>query len=61
MLTHMISQLQEKEPEITSNLKELLEGLKSNDVTPMEVGIAMRQIQQEMMKKQMEAVMKQRE
>lgn len=61
MLTHMISQLQEKEPEITSKLNELLEGLKSNDVTPMEVGIAMRQIQQEMMKKQMEAVMKQRE
>jgi len=27
----------------------------------MEVGIAMRQIQQEMMKKQMEAVMRQRE
>jgi hypothetical protein len=39
----------------------LLEGLKTDNVTPMEVGIAMRQIQQEMMKKQMEAVMRERE
>lgn len=34
-------------------MKDLLEGLKNDNVTPMEVGIAMRQIQQEMMKKQM--------
>ena len=53
MITHMISQLQEKEPETCSKLKGLLDGLKIDSVTPMEVGIAMRQIQQEMMKKQM--------
>ena len=58
MLTHMKRELA-SDPDLVARVAELEQQLIANTVTPIETNLAMRQLQQELMRRRMEKVIKQ--
>lgn len=60
MLAHMKRELAAPQPEFAKRIEELETKLTAGDLTPIEVNLAMRTIQQELMAKKMQEIIKQR-